>query len=106
MGQLERASCLTGLLSLQKLEQVEEKVIELGGVLEVVGSVGSNRACLVVCLNEKLGEVQKLLRSADFETFTFEGPQFDEDGRISGREPMTGTVEEAASVVRSYFLEY
>jgi V/A-type H+-transporting ATPase subunit I len=94
MGQLEKATCLAGLLSSQKLEQVEEKIIELGGVLEVVGSAGSNQACLVICLNENLGEVQKLLRSADFETFTFEGPQFDTDGRLSGRGPMTGTVEE------------
>ena len=78
IGELRQTTCLAGLLPSQKFEQIRQQIIELGGAIQRVGTTNSKHACLIVCLNEKLAEAQKLLRSADFEQVGFE--------------PMTGTV--------------
>lgn len=80
IGQLQQTTCLAGLVPSQQFEQVEQRISELGAVIEVIGTANNKYACLVVCLNESVDEVQKLLRSADFEAVNFE--------------PMTGTVAE------------
>ena len=80
IGRLKQTTCLPGLLPSQKLEQTEEQLSELAAAIEVIGIEGNSYACLVVCLNQSVIEVQKLLRSADFEPVSFE--------------PMTGTVAE------------
>ena len=80
LGQLEKATCLAGLLPIQQIEQVEEEISEFGAAIQQVGEANNKYACLVVCLNENLIEMQKLLRSADFEPVSFEA--------------MTGTVAE------------
>ncbi len=78
IAQLRRTACLAGLLPSQKFEQIRQQISELGAAIQQVGTTNSKHACLIVCLNEKLTDAQKLLRSADFEQVTFE--------------PMTGTV--------------
>ena len=80
IGWLKQATCLPGLLPLQHMEQVEEKIGELGGAIQQIETTANSCACLVVCLNADIIDVQKLLRSVEFEPVTFE--------------PMTGTVAE------------
>ncbi len=71
-GRLQQTTALAGLLPNQQLEQTEEKSGELGAVIQQIGTANSQYACLVLCLNENLNEVQKLLRSAEFEPVSFE----------------------------------
>jgi len=80
IGWLKQATCLPGLLPLQHMEQVEEKIGEIGGAIQQIETTANSCACLVVCLNADIIDVQKLLRSAEFEPITFE--------------PMTGTAAE------------
>ena len=71
-GRLQQTTALAGLLPNQQLEQAEEKSGELSAVIQQIGTANSQYACLVLCLNENLNEVQKLLRSAEFEPVSFE----------------------------------
>ena len=80
IGRLQQTMCLAGLLPDRQFEQVEEKLSELGGAIQQIGAANNKYACLIVCLNVNITEVQKLLRSAEFEPVSFE--------------PMTGTVAE------------
>lgn len=80
IGQLEKTTCLTGLVPSQKLPLLFAQIGDAGAVIEPVGSSRDSLcAVLIVCLNDDLGQVQKLLRAADFENVNFES--------------MTGTVE-------------
>ena len=85
LGQLETTTCLVGLIPTQQFKQVEEGIAELGAALDQIGTAENRHACLIVSLNENVNEVQKLLRSAEFEPINFEG--------------MTGT---AAELVTEY----
>jgi len=80
MCQLKTATCIAGLVGYQHFDEVTEKLCELGAAVEQVGTTSNAYACLIVCMNESVGEVQKVLRSGDFEAARFEG--------------MTGTVSE------------
>ena len=80
IGRLRKTTCLAGLLPLQQIEQAEEKIAELSGAIQQIATTTDKCACLVVCLNVSINDVQKLLRSAEFELVTFE--------------PMTGTAAE------------
>jgi len=73
-------SCITGLLPEQNYAEIAEKLVELCGAIEVVGTRHNMHACVVICMTESKGDVQKLLRGADFEVVSFE--------------PMKGTVAE------------
>ncbi len=83
IGQLQQTTCLAGLLPDRQFEQVEEKLSELGGAIQQIGAANNKYACLIVCLNFNINEVQKLLRSVEFEPVSFES--------------MTGTVAELIS---------
>ncbi|RKY25418.1 MAG: hypothetical protein DRP62_01280 [Planctomycetota bacterium] len=80
LGQLQQATCLAGLLGARQFEQAERDLSELGAAIQQVGQANNKYACLIVCLNVNMVDVQKLLRSVDFEQVSFE--------------PMTGTVAE------------
>lgn len=73
IGQLQRATCWAGLIPVQQLDQAVEKIAELGAAVQKVGPAGNRNACLIVSLNETAEDVQKILRSAEFEAFSFEG---------------------------------
>jgi V/A-type H+-transporting ATPase subunit I len=75
---LRQAACWSGLLPVQQFEQTQEKLSESGAAIQQIGADSSKCACLIVCLKENADQVQKLLRSAEFEPVSFE--------------PMTGTV--------------
>jgi len=83
LAELEKTSCLTGLLPANKLADVTENLAQVGSAIEEVGSAGTQIAILIVSLKDNAGDVHKLLRSADFESVSFEG--------------MSGTVAELIS---------
>jgi V/A-type H+-transporting ATPase subunit I len=83
IGQLLQATCWAGLIPNQHYEQIEEKLGELGAAIQKVGPAGNREACLIACLKEQTDEVQKSLRSAEFEPVNFE--------------PMSGTASELIS---------
>jgi len=78
IGRLRQTTCWAGLLPVQQFEQTEEKLSEPGAAIQQIGTDTSKCACLIVALKENADQVQKLLRSAEFEPVNFE--------------PMTGTV--------------
>lgn len=69
---LKNTTCITGLIGLQHFDEVSAKLEELGAALQEVGATSKAKACLIVCMNESIGEVQKALRSGDFEAVSFE----------------------------------
>jgi V/A-type H+-transporting ATPase subunit I len=73
IGELRRATCWAGLIPVQQFDQAVEKIAQLGGAAQKVGSTGNRNACLIVSLNETAEDVQKILRSAEFEAANFEG---------------------------------
>ena len=81
--QLSQATCWAGLIPNQNYEQIEEKLGELGAAIEKIGPADNRQACLIACLKEQTDEVQKSLRSAEFEPVNFES--------------MTGTASELIS---------
>jgi len=81
MGQLRQATCLTGLLPAAHFEDISQQIDRFAAVIQPVGDADNQKACLVVCMNENVGEVQKLLRGLDFAPANFEG--------------MTGTVSQS-----------
>jgi len=73
IGELKRTSCIAGLIPHQHFYETAGELVELGAAIQQVGTTGSMHACLVVCLNETVGDVQKALRSGDFKGMSFEG---------------------------------
>jgi V/A-type H+-transporting ATPase subunit I len=71
LGQLKKATCLAGLLPSQNFEKVVEEAGKFGAAVEKIGATNNSYACLVVCLNEAVNEIQKLLRSAELEHVSF-----------------------------------
>ena len=67
------STTFVGLVADQHYDSVCEKLAELGAAVEKVDSANRMVACVVVCLNEVAGDVQKALRSAEFEAAAFEG---------------------------------
>ncbi|MCP4256908.1 MAG: hypothetical protein GY774_05185 [Planctomycetes bacterium] len=83
IGRLHKAACWTGLISNQQLDQTREKLSEAGAAIQQIGTGISKSACLIVALKENAEVIQKLLRSAEFESVSFE--------------PMRGTVAKLIS---------
>jgi V/A-type H+-transporting ATPase subunit I len=71
--ELKHTTCIMGLLPEQHFDETVEKLEEVEAAIEVVGKSNNMRACVVVCVNEVVGDVQKALRNADFEVVSFEG---------------------------------
>jgi len=72
LGQLKQTTCLPGLIPEQSFEQARQQLAEIGAVIQQVGRADTQHACLSLCFRDKLGEMQKLLRSVDFEPVSFE----------------------------------
>lgn len=85
IGPLEKAICQAGLLPAGHFKQIQDAIGELGGAIQQVGESDNRYACLVVYLKEAAGDVQKLLRAAEFAPVNFA--------------PMTGT---AAELIEEY----
>lgn len=80
IGQLARTICQAGLMPTGQFRNVQENIGELGGAIQQIAIAGNRHACLVAYLKESANDVQKLLRSAEFEQVSFA--------------PRTGTVAE------------
>ncbi len=72
IGRLQLATCLLGLIPSQHLEQTAEQLTELGSAIQRLGATANKQACIIVSMNENIADVQKLLRSAEFEPVNFE----------------------------------
>lgn len=88
---LDKAVCLAGLLAANKLDDIKDRLDELGAVVEQVSISGSRLACIIVSLKENVPELQKLLRSVDFETVSFDS--------------VTGTVTESQKKTQQHLEE-
>jgi len=73
IGRLQQATCLLGLIPSQHLDQVIEQLTELDAAIQPLGTAANKHACIIIALNENLADVQKLLRSAEYEPVSFEG---------------------------------
>ena len=73
MRELESATCFAGIAGEQKFDEMTEKLVELGAVIDVVGTSGKFKSAVVACLNDASSEVSKVLRAYDFENANFEG---------------------------------
>ena len=73
LGRFSKASCFAGLVPDQYFKEVCERLTEFGAAIEQVGASGNMHACVVACLSESASDVQKVLRSCDFEAASFEG---------------------------------
>ncbi len=71
IGQLARTICQAGLIPTGQFRQVQENIGELGGAIQQIASASNRYACLVAYLKENVSDVQKLLRSAEFEQVSF-----------------------------------
>jgi V/A-type H+-transporting ATPase subunit I len=72
IGRLQQATALVGLIPARQIEPLEQQLSQLGAAIEVVGTSGNRCAFITACLNENIGDLQKLLRSVDFEAVSFE----------------------------------
>ena len=71
--QLDKAVVLAGSLGERYFNQISNEIVELGAAIEGFGVNSGSRACVVVCQAEVSSQVQKVLRSADFEQINFAG---------------------------------
>jgi V/A-type H+-transporting ATPase subunit I len=83
LTELDKTTCIAGLLAANRLADVAARLAEVGAAVEQVGSTAAQFAILVACLKRNAAEVHKILRAADFESVSFEG--------------MTGTIAELIS---------
>jgi len=95
IGAFRQATSFAGLMPSRVFEQTKEQMGELGAAVEVVGTANNKYACIIVCMKENLSEVQKLLRTAEFEAVSFEGPRLG----AGAPERMRGT---AAELIEHY----
>ena len=82
--QLGQAKCWTGLISAQHADEAGRKLADLGAVVQTVGTTGNRSAWLIVALNDIAEDVQKTLRTMDFEAVSFEGMTGTVSALISG----------------------
>ncbi len=73
IGRLSRTKCWAGFIPVQHFAQAREKIAELNAVIQQVGTADNKHACLIVSLIEMVEDIQKALRSVEFEAVSFEG---------------------------------
>jgi V/A-type H+-transporting ATPase subunit I len=62
-----------GLIGIQNLQSVQTGLEDLSCTLEIVGEADNRKACLLFVPKDQAAEVQKLLRSVEFEAAHLEG---------------------------------
>lgn len=80
LGGFSTSTLFIGQVGDQHFDSLCEKLAEIETAVEVIAQSDRTKACIIVCLNEVAADVQKALRSAEFEAAAFEG--------------VTGTVDE------------
>ena len=69
--EVEQAFVIAGRISERHFDRILSEVNQLGGDIEGFGVSGQMRACVIVCLAETSSEIQKILRTAEFEQVNF-----------------------------------
>jgi V/A-type H+-transporting ATPase subunit I len=72
IGQLQYTVSWPGLIPSQHFNQVEQDISQFDAAIQQVGTAAGKHACIIVSLTENAQDVQKLLRSAEFEPVHFE----------------------------------
>jgi len=72
LDSLRSATSIAGFLPAKNFEHSIAQLNKLGSAVQQVGEADNSFACIVVCLKDKFTEVQKLLRSVEFEPVNFE----------------------------------
>lgn len=72
LGQLNSTVCLAGILPKQHFNAAVEAVSQIGAAVQVVGGTVTIQPCLVFGMKESAQEIQKILRSFEFEAVGFE----------------------------------
>jgi len=73
LGQFRQVICWAGLIQSQRLAQLQEDASQAGAAVQQVAAGGNKVACVVVALKETAEQVQKMLRSSEFEPTSFAG---------------------------------
>lgn len=73
LGTLETAACFIGILPRQHFAAAITKLEEFQAAVQTVGGGITTQPCLVFCMKDVAGDVQKTLRSCEFEPASFEG---------------------------------
>jgi len=73
LGTLETAACFIGILPRQHFATALTKLEEFQAAVQTVGGGITTQPCLVFCMKEVAHDVQKALRSCEFEPASFEG---------------------------------
>ena len=73
INNMANATSWTGFVTNHHFAGFRSNIAEAGGVVEQVGIEAGSTACVVVCLNDYASEVNKILRSTDFENVNFAG---------------------------------
>ena len=85
LSRLRTSVSWAGLAPTQHFDALQKQLAEIGVAVQRVGPAGTREAIIVVALREQTEQVQKLLRSYEFEVVSFE--------------PLTGT---AAELIREH----
>jgi V/A-type H+-transporting ATPase subunit I len=73
INNMVNATSWTGFVTNHHFAGFRSNIAEAGGVVEQVGIEAGSTACVIVCLNDYASEVNKILRSTDFENVNFAG---------------------------------
>jgi V/A-type H+-transporting ATPase subunit I len=73
LGTLETAACFIGILPRQHFAAAIAKLEEFQAAVQTVGGGITTQPCLIFCMKEVAQDVQKALRSCEFEPASFEG---------------------------------
>lgn len=93
--QLNTVAVFPGLLPYQHFDDTSEALAGMGAAIERVGSTGNMHACIVACPRESAADVQKVLRSNDFEAVSFEGMTGRVSDLIAGHRKRLAAIEKA-----------
>lgn len=94
LGGLETASCLIGLLPTQNIDDIKETLTDFSAIIEIVGEKDGLASCLIICMLDIASQVQKTLRSVDFEPVSFEGLSGTADELIASTRAELASIEE------------
>ncbi|MBP7051771.1 MAG: V-type ATP synthase subunit I [Phycisphaerae bacterium] len=73
LTRLRHSVCWPGLVPQQHFAEFQAGLLEMGGAIQQVSTRGTKEACIVVALRDQAEQVQKRLRSYEFEVVNFEG---------------------------------
>jgi len=73
INSMANATSWTGFIASRHFADFSSEITEAGGIVEQIGVERSTTACMVVSLNDYASEVNRIMRSADFDNVSFAG---------------------------------